>query len=100
MSDLADENYFDNEIFKTNRDKVVKLLLNEITFLDMCFYKTESMKERDFIKITLEMFENLLKIQGYVSEDLSNEDFDNLNKFIFHTIENTLKKLNNESLEQ
>lgn len=29
-----------NTFFKTNKDKLVGLLLNEISFLDMCFYKT------------------------------------------------------------
>ncbi len=100
MSDLADENYSENEIFKTNRDKLIKLLLNEITFLDMCFYKTESTKERDIIKINLEMFENLLRIQGYVSEGLSNKGLANMMKFIYHTIENTHNKLNTEGLDQ
>lgn len=100
MIDGADINDLRKEIFITNRDKIIRILLNEITFLDMCFYKTDSMEERDIIKITLEMFENLLKIQCHVSEDLSNQDYDNITKFIYNTIENTLKKLNNEGLAQ
>jgi uncharacterized CHY-type Zn-finger protein len=100
MSDKADENYSEDIIFSTNRDKIIKLLLNEITLMDMCYYKTDSMTERDIIKVTLEMFENLLKIQGFVSEDLTDKEYDNMTKFVYHTIENTLTKLNSECLNQ
>ena len=100
MSGCTDRKAVGDIIFLKNRVKIVRLLLNEITLLDICFYKTESMKEQDIIKFSLEIFENLLKIHGFVSDDLSNMDYEDITKFIYTTIENTFKKLNNEGLDQ
>ena len=39
------------------------------------------------------MFENLLKIQGYVETDLTDKDYEEMGQFIYHTIKNTINKL-------
>ena len=68
-----------HQFFKTNRDKLVELLLNEITFLDQCFYKSNSVEERGNIMVALETFENLLKDKNK-RENLGNNAKKILNK--------------------
>ena len=86
MSKLSTRKSTDFYFIKTKRDKIIELLLNEITFLDQCFYKTHSYKAREIVKVSLEMLENLLKIQGFISEDLTDQDYQSLKEFIYQTL--------------
>jgi len=100
MSKFSTRKTSDFYIFKTKRDKIIELLLNEITFLDQCFYKTHSYEAREIVKISLEMLENLLKIQGYISEDLTDHDYQSLKEFIYQTIKKTLKNIEEDALSK
>lgn len=72
----------DSNIFKTNRDKLMRIILEKITILDMIFYKSNSIEHRDKVRLALEKLENLLKIQGYVDQDLNSSDYKQMKKFI------------------
>jgi len=94
MSDAIKENITDLEeppakdeptIFRTNKDKLIELLLNEITFLDQCFYKTDVSEVRDQICLALEIFENLLKLQRFTDKELPDTELAQMREFIYHT---------------
>ncbi len=74
------------DVFKTKKDKLIKTILKRIIFLDTCFYKAQSAKERDNVKVALAGLENLLKMQRYLKSNLSDIDYDNMKKFIDQTI--------------
>ena len=99
MSDITEEDVSKIIIFKTNKDKIIELLLNEITFLDQCFYKSQSIDERENIKVALEMLENLLKIQRYTEKHLSDIDYKETREFIYHTIKPTANNLEREAFQ-
>ena len=69
-------------IFKTNRDKLMRIILEKITFLDMQYYKSNSLEFREKVRYALEKLENLLKIQGFVDRDIDNSDYKQMKKFI------------------
>ena len=82
----------------TKKDKVINILLNEITFMDQCFYKAPTVKAREPIKVALETFENLLKVQGHMDKNLSDEDYMNYIRFIRSTIKIALNSMRSEVL--
>lgn len=82
-----------SKLFKTNKEKLTGLLLNAITFLDTGYYQINSLKTRDYICLILEIFENLLKIQGFTCSYLSDKDFSHFKKFISQTTNQVLKKI-------
>jgi len=100
MSKLSSRKNSDFYIFKTKRDKIIELLLSEITFLDQCFYKTQSYESREVVKGSLEIFENLLKIQGFISVDLTDQDYCSMKEFIYQTIKRTLKNIEEDALNK
>ena len=69
-------------IFKTNRDKLMRIILEKITYLDLQFYKSDSLEFRDKVRYALEKLENLLKIQGFVDQDINSTDYKQMKKFI------------------
>jgi len=91
MSDIAKDSNLNSKIFKTNRDKIIELLLNEIIYLDQLFYTTSIIEKKESIKIGIEKLENLLKIQGYMDQELNDIDYKNIETFIYRTLE-TVKK--------
>ena len=66
------------------RDKVVHILLSEITCLTQWYYKTDSYDGREGIKIALESLENLLKAIGFMDTELSDGDYTLFKKFIYN----------------
>jgi len=76
----------DSNIFRTNRDKLMRIILEKITILDMLFYKSKSYEYRDKVRLALEKLENLLKIQGYVDQDLNDADYKSIKKFVNLTV--------------
>jgi hypothetical protein len=69
-------------IFKTNRGKLIRIILEKITLLDMLFYKSKSYEHRAKVRLALEKLENLLKIQGFVDQDINRSDYKQMKKFI------------------
>jgi len=86
LSDSVNKSNIQAPIFYSNRDKVIGLLLEEITFLNMLFYKTELIPHRTSVKIAVEKLENLLKALGYDDRVMTDSDRENMMKFIFNTI--------------
>ena len=80
------------DIFKTNRDKIICLILDEITFLSSCYNRIDKYKVKSSIKDALQELENLLKIHGKDSEELCQSDYcDNL-EFIHDTINKVIQE--------
>ncbi|MFX1393442.1 MAG: hypothetical protein ACFFAH_07695 [Promethearchaeota archaeon] len=75
-----------SEIFKTNRDKLIRFLLNKISYLDMLFYECNSLEHREKIKLALKNLENLLKTQGYINQTISDKDYESMKRFVDFTI--------------
>ena len=96
MSDVSSKTPVYEVIFTTNKDKLIELLLNEITFLDMSFYKADTVPVRETIKIALETFENLLKIQGFTDDDLNDEDYRGMRMLVFNTIKHVINSIQSE----
>jgi len=79
-----------SEIFKTNRDKLIRFLLNKISYLDMLFYESNSLEHREKVKVALKNLENLLKTQGYINQTISDKDYESMKKFVDFTIATVL----------
>jgi len=75
-------------MLKTNRVKLVELLINKISILNLYFYRENSLKVRDNINLRLEMLVYLLRIQDYDNSELLDKEFKSLTEFILQLIEN------------
>ena len=93
MSNAAKENIV---IFKTNKDKLIEVILNELSFLNTCFYKAESMALRGHIKVTVDTLENLLKIQGFDNSPLSDDQFRGMTGFVRQQIKFLVREFSKE----
>ena len=82
------------EIFVSNRDKLIKTLLQEITFLNYCFSKCQTEQEKSIIRKAISKFENLLKIRGQSNDNLEDREFLDLLCFIHSTIQEVIKGVN------
>ncbi len=76
----------DIALFKTYRDKLVGLLLDKITYLNMMFYQSDSIEHRNRVKFALEKLENILKVLGYMEQHLSHVKYKLLKNFVDITI--------------
>jgi len=75
-------------MLKTNRVKLVELLINKISILNLYFYRENSLKVRDNINLRLEMLVYLLRNQDYDNSELLDKEFKSLTEFILQLIEN------------
>lgn len=92
MSDAKKKNVSE-PIFKNNRDRLVKLLLNEISRLDELYYESKCGEFKDRVSFALETLENLLKIQGYIDQELSVSDFKLMAEFIYNIFKDIVNQL-------
>ncbi len=82
--------------FKTNRDKLIEVILNEISLLNMCFYRTESIVLRGHVKVVVDTLENLLKIQGHDNSPLSEDEFRGMTGFVRQQIKYLYREFSKE----
>ena len=83
-------------IFKTNKDKLIEVILNELSFLNTCFYKTDSIILRGHLKVVVDTLENLLKIQGFDSSPLSDDQFRGMTGFVRQQIKFLVREFSKE----
>ncbi len=83
-------------IFKTNRDRLIEVILNELSFLNTCFYRTESIVLRGHLKVVVDTLENLLKIQGHDNSPLSEDEFRGIAGFVRQQIKYLCREFNKE----
>ena len=76
----------DIAFFRTYRDKLVGLLFENITHLNIMFYQSDSIEHRDRMKLALEKLENTLKILGYMERQLSNKEYEFIKSFVDLTV--------------
>ena len=76
----------DLDIFKTNRDKLIRIVLEKITFLAMLFNESKSSEYRERVKLALKKLENLLKIQGFNEREMFDKDYELIKRFVDLTI--------------
>ncbi len=72
--------------FKTYRDKLIDLLLENITHLDIMFYQSDSIEHRNRARLALEKLENTLKVLGYIERQLSYVEYNLIKSFVDITI--------------
>ncbi|MBN2396611.1 MAG: hypothetical protein JXC36_09175 [Candidatus Atribacteria bacterium] len=76
----------DNPFFKTNYDKLIQLLLDKITCLNELFNTSSKEHNKEDIKFSIQILEDLLKEQGKCqSKALSFRDYQSLEEFILIT---------------
>ncbi len=76
----------DIAFFRTYRDKLTGLLLENITHLDIMFYKSDSVDYRNRVRFALEKLENNLKALGYMERQLSYVEYKLIKNFVDITI--------------
>ncbi|MHA1149369.1 MAG: hypothetical protein ACTSR8_14125 [Promethearchaeota archaeon] len=85
----------------SNRDKLIKTLLNEITFLIDINNKIKDIIHKRAIVRAIEVLENLLKIQGVEADSyISQEDYNDHLRFIFLTMKNVYNALEKEGSQK
>ena len=83
-------------IFKRNRDKLIEVILNEISFLNTCFYRMESIVLRGHMKVAVDTLENFLKIQGFDNSLLSDDEFRGMTDFVRQQIKFLVREIEKE----
>ncbi len=77
----------DITFFRTYRNKLIGLLLENITHLDIMFYKSDSVDYRNNVMLALEKLENTLKVLGYIEHKLSRVEYRFIKDFVDLTIQ-------------
>ncbi len=72
--------------FRTYRDKLVGLLLEKITNLNIMFYQSDSIEHRNRLRLALEKLENSLKVLGYMEPQLNQREYKLLKNFVDLTV--------------
>lgn len=84
-------------LFLSNRDQVIKVLLDEITFLVQMYNTLERPALKRVFSEAIAKLERLLKIQGVEADtSISEQDCADLMRFILQTVQTVVESLERE----